>query len=167
MPRRRSAAPPLPAADFLVIGSGVAGLRAAIGLSRAGRVLVLTKGSPAEGSSIYAQGGVAVASEEDDIALHRDDTLRAGKGLCRPEAVQVLVEEGPARVQELIRWGARFDRAGDGYALAREAAHSRHRILRAGGDATRSEEHTSELQSRLHLVCRLLLEKKHSHILLD
>src|SRR3989449_8223986 len=80
---------------------------------------------------------------------------------------QVLVEEGPARVQELIRWGARFDRAGDGYALAREAAHSRHRILRAGGDATRSEEHTSELQSRLHLVCRLLLEKKHSHILLD
>ena len=74
MPRRRSAAPTLPGADFLVIGSGVAGLRAAIGLSRAGRVLVLTKGSPAEGSSIYAQGGVAVASEEDDIALHRDDT---------------------------------------------------------------------------------------------
>ena len=139
MPRRRSAAPTLPGADFLVIGSGVAGLRAAIGLSRAGRVLVLTKGSPAEGSSIYAQGGVAVASEEDDIALHRDDTLRAGKGLCRPEAVRVLVEEGPARVQELIRWGSRFDRAGDGYALAREAAHSRHRILRAGGDATGTE----------------------------
>jgi L-aspartate oxidase len=139
MPRRRPAEPTLPAADFLVIGSGVAGLRAAIGLSQAGRVLMLTKGGPAEGSSIYAQGGVAVASEEDDIALHRDDTLRAGKGLCRPEAVQVLVEEGPARVQELIRWGARFDRAGDGYALAREAAHSRHRILRAGGDATGTE----------------------------
>ena len=139
MPRRRSAMPTLPAADFLVIGSGVAGLRAAIGLSRAGRVLVLTKGSPAESSSIYAQGGVAVASEEDDIALHREDTVRAGKGLCRLEAVQVLVEEGPVRVQELIRWGARFDRAGDGYALAREAAHSRHRILRAGGDATGTE----------------------------
>src|SRR5205807_1494645 len=139
MPQRRSAMPTLPAADFLVIGSGVAGLRTAIGLSQAGRVLMLTKGSPAEGSSIYAQGGVAVASEEDDIALHRDDTLRAGKGLCRPEAVQVLVEEGPARVQDLIRWGARFDRAGDGYALAREAAHSRHRILRAGGDATGTE----------------------------
>ena len=108
MPRRRSAMPTLPAADFLVIGSGVAGLRAAIGLSRAGRVLVLTKGSPAESSSIYAQGGVAVASEEDDIALHREDTLRAGKGLCRLEAVQVLVEEGPVRVQELIRWVARF-----------------------------------------------------------
>src|SRR5439155_1571736 len=83
----RSTMPTLPAADFLVIGSGVAGLRAAIGLSRAGRVLVLTKGSPAESSSIYAQGGVAVASEEDDIALHREDTVRAGKGLCRLEAV--------------------------------------------------------------------------------
>ncbi len=126
-------------ADFLVIGSGVAGLRAAIGLSRAGRVLILTKGSPAEGSSIYAQGGVAVASEEDDIALHRDDTVRAGKGLCREAAVQVLVEEGPARIQELIRWGARFDKAGDEYAFAREAAHSRDRIMRAGGDATGTE----------------------------
>jgi L-aspartate oxidase len=125
--------------DFLVIGSGVAGLRAAIGLSHAGRVLILTKGSPAEGSSVYAQGGVAVASEEDDIALHRDDTLRAGKGLCREAAVQVLVEEGPARIQELIRWGARFDRAGKGYAFAREAAHSRDRIMRAGGDATGTE----------------------------
>ncbi|MBI3809530.1 MAG: L-aspartate oxidase [Nitrospirae bacterium] len=129
----------LPIADFLVIGSGVAGLRAAIGLSRAGRVLILTKGSPAEGSSIYAQGGVAVASEEDDIALHRDDTLRAGKGLCREAAVQVLVEEGPARIQELIRWGACFDKAGEGYAFAREAAHSRARIMRAGGDATGTE----------------------------
>lgn len=126
-------------ADFLVIGSGVAGLRAAIGLSRAGRVLILTKGSPAEGSSIYAQGGVAVASEEDDIALHRDDTLRAGKGLCREAAVQVLVEEGLARIQELIGWGACFDRAGEGYAFAREAAHSRARIMRAGGDATGTE----------------------------
>lgn len=138
--RSRSAAKAaLPGADFLVIGSGVAGLRAAIGLSRAGRVLILTKGSPAEGSSIYAQGGVAVASEEDDIALHRDDTLRAGKGLCREAAVQVLVEEGPARIQELIRWGACFDKAGEGYAFAREAAHSRDRIMRAGGDATGTE----------------------------
>lgn len=139
MAARRSRAATLPGADFLVIGSGVAGLRAAIGLSRAGRVLILTKGSPAEGSSIYAQGGVAVASEEEDIALHRDDTLRAGKGLCREAAVQVLVEEGPARIQELIRWGARFDKAGGRYAFAREAAHSRDRILRAGGDATGTE----------------------------
>jgi L-aspartate oxidase len=128
-----------PAVDFLVVGSGVAGLRAAIGLSRAGRVLILTKGGPAEGSSIYAQGGVAVAPEEDDIAVHREDTLRAGKGLCREEAVQILVEEGPAKIQELIDWGARFDKVGGQYAFAREAAHSRSRILRAGGDATGSE----------------------------
>ena len=127
------------AVDFLVIGSGVAGLRAAVGLSRRGRVLILTKGGPAEGSSIYAQGGVAVAPEEDDIALHREDTLRAGKGLCREEAVQILVEEGPSRIQELIEWGARFDKVGGEYALAREAAHSRSRILRAGGDATGTE----------------------------
>ncbi len=125
--------------DFLVIGSGVAGLRAAVGLSLRGHVLILTKGSPAEGSSIYAQGGVAVAPEEDDVAVHREDTLRAGKGLCREEAVQILVEEGPARIQELIGWGAQFDKVGSQYALAREAAHSRSRILRAGGDATGTE----------------------------
>jgi len=137
--RTRTVCKAQPAVDFLVIGSGVAGLRAAIGLSRFGRVLILTKGSPAEGSSIYAQGGVAVAPEEDDIAVHREDTLRAGRGLCREEAVQVLVEEGPARIQELINWGARFDKAGEGYAFAREAAHSRDRIMRAGGDATGTE----------------------------
>ena len=137
--RARSACSPSLAVDFLVIGSGVAGLRAAIGLSRAGRVLILTKGGPAEGSSIYAQGGVAVAPEEDDVAVHREDTLRAGKGLCDEEAVRVLVEEGPARIQELIGWGARFDKVGGEYALTREAAHSRSRILRAGGDATGTE----------------------------
>jgi L-aspartate oxidase len=137
--RSRTVCRTQPAVDFLVIGSGVAGLRAAIGLSRVGQVLILTKGSPAEGSSIYAQGGVAVAPEENDIAVHREDTLRAGKGLCREEAVQVLVEEGPARIRELIGWGARFDKEGAGYAFAREAAHSRHRIMRAGGDATGTE----------------------------
>src|SRR2546427_1659719 len=94
MPRRRAATPTL-AADFLVIGSGVAGLRAAIGLSRAGRVLVLTKGSPAEGSSIYAQGGVAGPPGEGDNALAPRDTLPAGGGLCRPEAGQGLVQECP------------------------------------------------------------------------
>ncbi|TAJ08371.1 MAG: L-aspartate oxidase [Nitrospirae bacterium] len=129
-----------PVADFLVIGSGVAGLRAAIELSRHGRVIMLTKGHPLESSSIYAQGGVAVAlSEEDDVAIHLTDTVKAGHGLCREEAVRVLVEEGPARIQELITWGARFDKVGDKFAFAREAAHSRSRILRARGDATGNE----------------------------
>ncbi len=128
------------AAEFLVIGSGVAGLRAAIELSRHGRVLILTKGHPLESSSIAAQGGVAVAlSEEDDVAIHLTDTLKAGHGLCREEAVRVLVEEGPERIQELIAWGARFDKVGGKFAFAREAAHSRSRILRARGDATGNE----------------------------
>jgi L-aspartate oxidase len=129
-----------PHADFLVIGSGVAGLRAALELSKHGRVRVLTKGHPLESSSIYAQGGVAVAlSEEDDVAIHLTDTLKAGHGLCRKEAVRILVEEGPQRIQELIAWGARFDKVGGKFAFAREAAHSRSRILRARGDATGNE----------------------------
>ncbi|NGZ98172.1 MAG: L-aspartate oxidase [Nitrospira sp. WS110] len=130
----------LPEADYLVIGSGVAGLRAALELCRAGRVIVLTKGHPLQSNSIFAQGGVAVAlSEEDDVAIHLTDTLKAGHGLCRREAVRVLVEEGPNRIQELIRWGARFDKMGGKFAFAREAAHSRSRILRARGDATGNE----------------------------
>jgi len=129
-----------PRVDFLVIGSGVAGLRAALELSRTGRVLVLTKGHPLQSSSIHAQGGVAVAmSEEDDVAIHLTDTLKAGHGLCRKEAVRVLVEEGPERIQELIDWGAKFDKTGGKFAFAREAAHSRSRILRARGDATGNE----------------------------
>jgi L-aspartate oxidase len=141
---KRSTANPrtssVPQADFLVIGSGVAGLRAALELSREGHVIMLTKGHPLQSNSIYAQGGVAVAlSEEDDVAIHLTDTLKAGHGLCRPEAVRVLVEEGPARIQELIRWGAKFDKTGGKFAFAREAAHSRSRILRARGDATGNE----------------------------
>jgi L-aspartate oxidase len=158
--RQRPTSNTWPAVDFLVVGSGVAGLRAAIGLSRAGRVLILTKGGPAEGSSIYAQGGVAVAPEEEDIAVHREDTLRAGKGLCREEAVQVLVEEGPGKIQELIGWGARFDKVGGEYALAREAAHSRSRILRAGGDATGSEI-VRTLLKRARTLSRVAWEEHH------
>lgn len=101
---------------------------------------MLTKGHPLQSASIFAQGGVAVAlSEEDDVAIHLTDTVRAGHGLCRREAVRVLVEEGPDRIQELIRWGAKFDKAGGKFAFAREAAHSRSRILRARGDATGNE----------------------------
>jgi L-aspartate oxidase len=130
----------VPEADFLVIGSGVAGLRAALELCRVGRVIMLTKGHPLQSNSIFAQGGVAVAlSEEDDVSIHLTDTVKAGHGLCRREAVRVLVEEGPDRIQELIQWGAQFDKTGGKFAFAREAAHSRSRILRARGDATGNE----------------------------
>ncbi|MBI3610248.1 MAG: L-aspartate oxidase [Nitrospirae bacterium] len=126
--------------DYLVIGSGIAGLRAAIELGQHGRVLIVNKGNPPESASEFAQGGIAVALDpEDSVEAHMADTLQAGKGLCRPEAVEILVSEGPARVQELIRWGAQFDRQRDRYVLAKEAAHSSARILRARGDATGTE----------------------------
>jgi len=125
---------------FVIVGGGVAGLRAAIGLAPAGRVLVLTKAEPAESNTGYAQGGIAAAIGDDDsTALHEADTIRAGDGLCDPEAVRVCVTEGPRYVRELLDWGARFDRAADGRpALGREAAHSVRRVLHAG-DATGRE----------------------------
>jgi L-aspartate oxidase len=123
--------------DFLVLGSGIAGLRAAIGLARAGRVLVVTKDQPTESNTGYAQGGVAVALGADDAtALHLEDTLRAGAGLVSRPAAQVLVEEGPERIRELHSWGARFDREEGRLQFTREGAHSRDRVLHALGDAT-------------------------------
>src|SRR5436309_12207823 len=93
--------------DFVIVGGGVAGLRAAIGLAPAGRVLVLTKAEPAESNTGYAQGGVAAAIGDDDSpGLHAADTNRAGDGLCDEAAVAVLVEQGPQYVRELIDWGA-------------------------------------------------------------
>jgi L-aspartate oxidase len=126
--------------DFLVIGAGVAGMRAAIELARAGTVLVVAKESLRESSSEYAQGGIAVAlSDDDEVALHEQDTLIAGDGLCDGAAVHTLVEEGPGAIQELIEWGTAFDREGTRLAFTREAAHSRDRILHAHGDSTGRE----------------------------
>jgi L-aspartate oxidase len=126
--------------DFLVIGAGVAGLRGAIELSQAGTVLVVAKDSLRESSSEYAQGGIAVAlSDDDEVRLHEEDTIAAGAGLCDREAVRTLVEEGPAAIEQLIEWGAEFDRDGMRLAFTREAAHSRSRILHAHGDSTGRE----------------------------
>jgi L-aspartate oxidase len=126
--------------DFLVVGGGIAGLRAAIALAPAGRVLVLTKAEAAESSTGYAQGGIAAAFARDDSpALHAADTIRAGDGLCDEAAVDVLVGEGPRYVRELIEWGVRFDRDASGEpSLGLEAAHSVRRVLHAG-DATGRE----------------------------
>src|SRR5918993_1740311 len=110
--------------DYLVIGAGVAGLRAAIELAQAGSVLVVAKDSLRESSSEYAQGGIAAAlSDDDEIELHEQDTLRAGDGLCDPQAVRVLVEEAPAAIEELIDWGVEFDRTGSKLLFGREGAH--------------------------------------------
>ncbi len=126
--------------DFVVVGAGVAGLRAAIEVAGAGRVLVLAKCGVTESATQYAQGGIAAAlSDEDEIGLHLQDTLNAGDGLCNEQAAKVLVEEGPERIEELIEWGTQFDRAGTKLAFTREGAHSRSRILHAHGDSTGRE----------------------------
>src|SRR5512133_1657079 len=126
--------------DYIVVGAGIAGLRAAIELAEAGRVLVLAKKEITESATQYAQGGIAAAlSDEDEIGLHLQDTLNAGDGLCNVEAAKILVEEGPARIEELIAWGTEFDRSGSKLVFAREGAHSRNRVLHAHGDSTGRE----------------------------
>jgi len=127
-------------ADFIIVGSGIAALRAAAELAGAGDVLILTKAEPREGNTGYAQGGIAAAvGPGDSPELHAADTIAAGDGLCDERAVRVLVEEGPRYVRELMEWGARFDRASDGQpALAIEGAHSARRVLHAH-DATGRE----------------------------
>jgi L-aspartate oxidase len=139
--------------DFIVMGAGVAGLRAAIELADQGDVLVVTKESLGESNTYYAQGGIAVASWEDteDVALHLNDTVSAGDGLVFRPAAEVLVAEGPERVTQLIEWGAQFDRESGVLLRTREGAHSRARILHANGDATGSE------------ISRSLVAQAHAH----
>jgi L-aspartate oxidase len=144
-------------ADYVVAGSGIAGLRAAIELSAAGRVLVLAKSNLSDSATAWAQGGIAVAlSDEDEIGLHEQDTINAGDGLCRLEAVALLVEEGPKYITQLIEWGTEFDRAGTKLAFTREAAHSRSRILHAHGDST-GREISRALLARAHTIPHLHL----------
>jgi L-aspartate oxidase len=126
---------------FLVIGSGVAGLHTAWRASAHGPVTLLTKRTLFDSATAYAQGGIAAAlGAGDSPDLHHKDTLAAGAALCDAAAVQVLVDEGPARVRELQAAGARFDLDPDGdFKLGKEAAHSRHRIVHAHGDQTGAE----------------------------
>src|SRR5207248_7950766 len=123
--------------DFVVIGAGIAGLRAAIELASAGLVVVLAKREVKDSATQLAQGGIAAAlSDEDEISLHLQDTLNAGDGLCNPEAARALVEDAPERIEELIQWGTEFGREGTKLTFGREEAHSRNRILHAHGDST-------------------------------
>ncbi|PAK48773.1 L-aspartate oxidase [Paenibacillus sp. 7541] len=128
---------PVVETDVIVIGSGIAGLYTSILASATHRVLLITKKSLLESNTRYAQGGIAAVTAEDDSpAYHRQDTLLAGAGLCSSAAVDVLVNEGPAGVQELIRLGTIFDEVNGQLALTKEGAHSHRRILHANGDAT-------------------------------
>ncbi len=123
--------------DTLVIGSGVAGARAAIEAAQYGLVTLLTKSDFEESCTSYAQGGIAVAIGADDSpTLHYQDTMRVGCGLNRPDAVNLLVTEAPRRIEELIGWGLEPDRVDGALSLGREGGHSVNRIIHAGGDHT-------------------------------
>ncbi len=116
--------------DYIVIGSGIAGLTAALELGKHGYVAVLTKNKISESASVYAQGGIAAAlSADDSPELHLQDTLKAGDGLCNEDYVRILTQEGPKRVQDLIDVGTNFDQNNGQLSLSLEAAHSKRRIL--------------------------------------
>src|SRR3954451_6447822 len=143
VPQRLSAPEPgwTDTVDVVVIGSGIAGLTAALRARELGSVLVVTKDVVASGSTQWAQGGIAAAlGPGDSPEDHLQDTLVAGAGLCDPAAVRALVTEGPEAVRELIELGTRFDtQAGGDLSLTREGGHHRNRIAHAGGDATGAE----------------------------
>jgi L-aspartate oxidase len=126
--------------DLLVIGGGLAGLRTALGIDPEYRVLVVTKEEIRESNSAYAQGGIAgVMDPEDHFEDHIADTLAAGRGLCDPEVVAMVVHEAPLRIGELVDWGTHFDTVDGHVALGREGGHSHARIVHALGDATGRE----------------------------
>lgn len=154
--------------DYIVIGSGIAGLYAAHYARQYGSVLILTKGRLSQSNTWYAQGGVAAAVAADDSPmLHWQDTIAAGAGLCDPHAVMAMVSEGPACVRELMTLGVTFDTLHGEIDLAQEGAHSVPRVLHAGGDATGAEiegalsRHTRRTAVTIredHLATKLLVQ---------
>ena len=135
-------------ADFIVIGSGIAGMYCALNLCEYGRVAVISKDKFPDGNSLYAQGGIAAAvGQGDSPAIHLRDTLAAGAGFCNLKAVKVLTEQGPAHIRKLMEIGVAFDKKANSICLTREGAHSIPRILHAGGDATGK------------IICQVLAEK--------
>jgi L-aspartate oxidase len=150
--------------DYIIVGSGIAGLFTAVLAAAHGRVAVVTKGTLAQTNTRWAQGGIAAAvADNDSPELHERDTIAAGAGLCDPYAVQVLCTEGPARVRDLIHLGVGFDTVNGVISLAMEGAHSMPRVLHARGDATGAEiEHA--LTRRVAHAGADLLEH---HLLLD
>ena len=138
--------------DVLIIGAGIAGLRAALAVDRGMTVLVVTKDKLQQSSSSYAQGGIAsVTDPTDRFENHVADTLEAGGALCDREVVEMVVQEAPQRIRELIEWGTHFDEEDGELLLAREGGHSHHRVVHALGDATGKE------------VMRVLIERVRNH----
>lgn len=164
-------------AGFLVIGSGVAGLSAAIEASRYEEVLLITKKNLKDSATQHAQGGIAVPlGKRDSSDLHFQDTIKAGAGLCNPAAVRTLVKDGPQEIFRLIEWGAQFDKKGSSYDLGREAAHSRSRVIHASGDATGQEVERTlleklstikncQVQENIFLLDFIVSDGKCSHVL--
>ncbi|MFC2052535.1 L-aspartate oxidase [Chloroflexota bacterium] len=155
--------------DYIIVGSGIAGLYTALLAKAQGRVLIVTKGSTDDCNTKYAQGGIAAAiGRNDSPELHFKDTITAGGGLCNEEAVRILVDEAPDRITELVNIGVPFDTLNGEVALAREAAHSVPRILHAGGDATgehievtlSNQARSSKIQVLEHsLATKIIVEK--------
>jgi L-aspartate oxidase len=137
--------------DSIIIGSGIAGLNAAANFDKDQNVLIVCKENSWDCNTFYAQGGVAVAVDEEDIASHIEDTLSAGAGLCDEEAVRIMCEDGLKEIRNLIDRGMEFDRDREGNLLyTKEAAHSKNRILHAGGDATGREIHHFLMRENTH-----------------
>lgn len=154
--------------DYLVVGSGIAGLSFALKAANIGTVTLITKKEKAESNTNYAQGGIAaVISESDKIDLHIQDTLNAGVGLCHRDAVDILVKEGPERLKELIQIGVDFTRSGDRLDLGREGGHSKNRIVHAhdhtGAEIERALLYSISLNSNItmyenHVAIDLITE---------
>jgi L-aspartate oxidase len=144
--------------DYIILGSGIAGLYTALLAQELGNVLILTKGSIDDCNTKHAQGGIAAAiGRSDSPELHYQDTIDAGAGLCDPEAVRILVNEAPDRISDLVRLGVPFDTVNGEIALTKEAAHSIARILHAGGDAT-GEHIEVTLSRKVHAAGIKILE---------
>ncbi|MBI5656821.1 MAG: L-aspartate oxidase [Geobacter sp.] len=159
--------------DFLVIGSGIAGLSFALKAAEHGTVAIVTKREVTESATNYAQGGIAtVFSQDDTFAAHIEDTLVAGAGICHEDVVKMVVEEGPQIIRELIDWGVNFTTSGDSYDLTREGGHSQRRILHAedvtGREIERALVAAAQLNPNIrifehHIAIDLITEAKVAH----
>jgi len=154
--------------DYIIVGSGIAGLYIALLAIKQGSVLILTKGSIEDCNTKYAQGGIAVAMGKDDSPeLHFKDTMAAGDGLCDAAAVRILTEEGAECIADLIKFGVPFDTLDGEITLTREAAHTTPRIIHAGGDATGEHIEISLSQKVRSVPIKVLEDCLASEILIE